>query len=317
MYYAYFDEKEIVHMEKMKFEQFADAVVEKIREYLPETFANATVELNTIVKNNDTHLTGLTIRGIEQNISPTIYLEQFFERYQDGEDMSDVLERIADVRISHELSERFDTEQITEFDRVKDKIVPKLVNKDWNEELLKDRVHSVVGDLAITYQILLSQDFSGNASVTITNQIMKMWSISLEELHALALDNMKKLTPSTFEPMSKVLASMLGEDAAELFASETPSDELMWVLSNRSRINGAAALLDKNIMQSVIDTIGSSFYILPSSIHECIVVAASDDMDVLQLTDMIQDVNAGQVAPDERLSDHPYRYSVEEGLLSV
>lgn len=304
-------------MEKMKFEQFADAVVEKIREYLPETFANATVELNTIVKNNDTHLTGLTIRGIEQNISPTIYLEQFFERYQDGEDMSDVLERIADVRISHELSERFDTEQITEFDRVKDKIVPKLVNKDWNEELLKDRVHSVVGDLAITYQILLSQDFSGNASVTITNQIMKMWSISLEELHALALDNMKKLTPSTFEPMSKVLASMLGEDAAELFASETPSDELMWVLSNRSRINGAAALLDKNIMQSVIDTIGSSFYILPSSIHECIVVAASDDMDVLQLTDMIQDVNAGQVAPDERLSDHPYRYSVEEGLLSV
>lgn len=304
-------------MEKMRFEQFTDAVVEKIREYLPETFANASVELNTIVKNNDTRLTGLTIRSVEQNISPTIYLEQFFERYQDGEDMSDVLEQIADVRISHELNERFDTEQITDFARVKEMIVPKLVNKGWNEELLKNRVFSELGDLAITYQILLSQDFSGNASVAITNQIMEMWGVGIDDIHALAIKNMKSLTPSVFEPMSKVLASMMGEETASLFVKENPADELMWVLSNTSKINGSSALLDKEIMQEVIDTVGSDFYILPSSVHETIIVVAQGDMNTDQLTDMVCSVNSEQVAPDERLSDHPYRYTVDEGLLSV
>ncbi len=302
-------------MEKMKFEQFADAVVEKIREYLPETFANASITLNTIVKNNDTHLTGLTIRGVEQNISPTIYLEQFFERYQDGEDMNDVLERIADVRIRHELSERFDTEQITEFDRVKDKIVPKLINKDWNEELLKDRVHLVIGDLAVTYHILLSQDFSGNASVAITNQIMNMWDTDADALHNLAIENMKKLTPSVFDPMSKVLASMLDAEAAEFFSA--PVDEMMWVLSNTGKFNGATALLDKEIMQSVIDSVGEDFFILPSSIHEVLIVVNSGHMDSSELTDMICSINVEQVAQDDRLGSHPYRYSMEEGLISI
>ncbi len=306
-------------MEKMTFSDFANAVVKKIREYLPETFANAAVEISTVMKNNDTRLTGLTIRSIDQNISPTIYLEQFFEKYQEGEDMNDVLERIADLRISHELTEKFDTDLITDFDRVKGRVIPKLINRLWNEELLKERVHTdIAGDLTVTYQILLKQDFSGSATIGITNKILKMWGIDVNTLHELAVDNMKELTPSTFEPMSSVLASMMDEETAELFAREAPVEEMMWILSNKSRINGASAILDSDIMQIVKETLGTGkYYLLCSSVHEWIAVKGTENMDVNELGLMIKEVNEGQVSPDERLSDHPYVYSMEKGLLSA
>lgn len=305
-------------MEKMRFEQFTKEVVEKIREYLPETFATASVELQTVRKNNDLKLTGLTIRSAESNISPTIYLESFFQKYQDGEDMSSVLENIADVRLRHEVGDVFDVEQITDFERVKGKIVPRLVGTKWNEELLKDRPHTDIADLSVTYHILLGQDGDGTASVAVTNSLMDSWNTDVEELHRLALRNMPVLLPSTFQSMSEVLGSLLGDAFADE-GTDTISyvDDKMFVLSNKHKVNGAAALLDPEIMQNILNRFGENFYILPSSVHEVLIVKADSDMDPDTLTAMVQDVNECQVAPDERLSDHVYRYTADEGLCSI
>ena len=301
-------------MEKMSFDVFTKAVVDKIREYLPESFANASVELQTVVKNNDLKLTGLTIRSAESNICPTIYLEQFFERYQSGEDMNKVLETIADVRLRNEVKETFDVGQITDFDRVREKIVPRLIGKEWNRELLAIRPHKIIADLAVTYHIMMGRDFSGVASAPITNSLMDAWGVDVDTLHDLAIQNMPKLLPSTFQTMSSVLASMMGEDAEELLSAMPPADEAMFILSNEQKINGAAALLDKEIMKTVIERIGKEFFVLPSSIHECIIVPATADMDVSTLVSMVREVNQSQVAPDERLSDSVYVYTEDGGL---
>jgi len=307
-------EKEIKNMEKMSFDVFTKAVVEKIREYLPESFANASVELQTVVKNNDLKLTGLTIRSAESNICPTIYLEQFFEKYQAGEDMNEVLETIADIRLRNELKETFDVGQITDFDRVRGKIVPRLIGKEWNRELLAIRPHKIIADLAVTYHILMGHDFSGIASAPITNALMESWGVDVDTLHDLAIQNMPKLLPSTFQTMSSVLASMMGADSEELLSAMPPADEAMFILSNEQKVNGAAALLDKEIMKTVIERIGKEFFVLPSSIHECIIVPATADMDVSTLVSMVRDVNQSQVAPDERLSDSVYIYTEDGGL---
>ena len=82
----------------------------------------------------------------------------------------------------------------------------------------------------------------------------------------------------------------------------------MYVYSNQSKVNGAVYMLDKESMSAVADKIGESFAILPSSIHEVIVLPVNEDMDRQTLEAMVQDVNAGQVAPEERLSDHVYMY---------
>jgi len=305
-------------MGKMRFEQFAEEVVNKIREFLPESFANASVELQSVVKNNDLKLTGLTIRSANSNISPTIYLEQFYDEYQSGKDMGRILSNIADVRIRNEVKEVFDVTQITDFEQVKEHIVPRLMNREWNEELLKVRPHKFVADLAVTYHIMLKQDINGTASVPVTNALMESWGVDTDALHELAIKNLPVLLPSTFQSMSSVLFGLMGdsEEAEDILAGISSQDEVMFILSNEQKMHGAAALLDESIMQKVMEKFGE-FYILPSSIHECIIVKANADMDVSTLTSMVQDVNAGQVAPEERLSDHVYRYTANKGLISA
>ena len=86
----------------------------------------------------------------------------------------------------------------------------------------------------------------------------------------------------------------------------------MYVLSNADKLNGAAALLDAKTMEDISEKLGGDFVVLPSSIHETIVLPLNEDMDRHTLEAMVQDVNATQVAPEERLSDHVYAYDAKE-----
>ena len=203
------------------------------------------------------------------------------------------------------------------WDRVKNRIVPKLINMNWNEHLLKERPYKPVSsDLSCIYQILLSQEFDGNASIPNTLKLMETWETDVNTLHELALSNMKRLTPPTFEPMTTVLRSMMGSDADDLLADFDTADEKMFVLSNKSRINGAAAVLDNEFMNDIASKVGD-FYILSSSIHELIVVKNDNNMNPDDLNSMIREVNETQVSVDERLSDHAYIWSADEGLIPV
>ena len=300
--------------EKMKFEEFKNEVVSKIREFLPESFATADVSLQMVRKNNDLQLTGLTIKSAGSNICPTIYLEKFYEDYESGTDMHEILSMIAETRVNHEVTEQFDVAQIADFDQAKGKIVPRLVNADMNAVLLEGRPHKLIADLACTYHILLNQSGEGTSSVAITNELMSNWHTSLEELHKIAITNLSEVLPSTFQGMSEVMAEMMGADQTELAQmGMDPGEEQLYVLSNKLKVNGASALLDFEMMKKIVERLGE-FFILPSSIHEVLVVPKMTGMDVESLESMVCEVNATQVQPEERLSDHVYTYSLEEGL---
>lgn len=296
------------------FEEFKNEVVGKIREFLPESFASAEVSLQVVRKNNDLQLTGLTIRSTESNICPTIYLEKFYDEYVEGADMSEILERIAEVRMDHEVSESFDVAQITDFEQIKGKLVPRLINAEMNSELLEARPHKLVADLAVTYCALLDQSFDGTASVAVTNELMKMWNTSVEELHEIAVANLSDLLPSTFKGMTEVMSEMMGISTEDMEMMGMPTDEeQMYVLSNSIKVNGASAVLDAKMMEEIAEKVGD-FYILPSSIHEVLVVPVRAGMDVESLEAMVQEVNATQLQHDEVLSNRVYSYRTKEGL---
>ena len=300
--------------EVRSFEEFKNEVVGKIREFLPESFASAEVSLQVVRKNNDLQLTGLTIRSTESNICPTIYLEKFYDEYVEGADMSEILERIAEVRMDHEVSESFDVAQITDFEQIKGKLVPRLINAEMNSELLEARPHKLVADLAVTYCALLDQSFDGTASVAVTNELMKMWNTSVEELHEIAVANLSELLPSTFKGMTEVMSEMMGMSTEEMeMMGMSTDEEQMYVLSNSIKVNGASALLDTKMMEEIIEKVGD-FFILPSSIHETLVVPVKSGMDVESLEAMVREVNSTQLQPDEILSNRVYSYSLEEGL---
>lgn len=291
----------------MRFDEFVSIVAEKILDYLPKTFAEAEVKLETVIKNNDLKLTGITIRREESNICPTIYLDPYYEAYKAGEEMDKILGEIANTRMKNDFEESFDADQFKDFDWVKDMIVPRLVNKEQNLEQLTERPYSAIADLAVTYHILL---FNGNASTPVTNDFMKVWGIETEELHELAVRNMARLIPGTFRGMSVVMDAICGDKTDVL----DPENEMLFVLSNKGGWYGAAAVLDDKIMKSVVKRVGEKFYVLPSSVHELLVVPSNIGMDVGQLKEMVTSINASEVALEERLSDNVYRYSTEKGL---
>ena len=84
----------------------------------------------------------------------------------------------------------------------------------------------------------------------------------------------------------------------------------LYVLTNDTKSNGAAEILNDNVRQELADKIGD-FYVLPSSVHETLIIPKSEDMDRMQLEQMVRDVNETQVIPEERLSNHVYEYDAK------
>ena len=301
----------------MDFEEFTQQVAKEVKRFLPEKYDDASVTLQDVTKNNDQQLTGLMIKTEDTNIAPNIYLEGYFEQYQDGKDFEDIVRDIADVRVRHELNQDFDVSKITDFDQVKDHIICKLVNAEMNAEYLADKPHTQVEDLAVMYAVDLGGGEGGKMTAPITNALMEQYGVTTQELHDIAIHNLVE-SQIEFKTMRDVLIDMMFPDGIsenDPRAFMIPPEEenpSMYVLSNAEKLNGAAALLDAKTMEDISEKLGGDFIVLPSSIHECIVLPVNEDMDRHTLEAMVQDVNAGQVAPEERLSDHVYMYDSQE-----
>ena len=154
-------------------------------------------------------------------------------------------------------------------------------------------------------------------TAAVTDNLLEMYGISKEELHDIALHNLAE-SKIEFKTMRDVLINMMFPDGIsenDPMSFMIPPEEehpSMYVLSNGDTLNGAAALLDAKTMEDISQRLGGDFIVLPSSIHEVIVLPADVEMDRRDLEAMVQDVNAGEVAPEDRLSDHVYMYDSRE-----
>ena len=310
---------------------FGERVKDNILDYLPENYKNAEPKIGEILKNNGERLLGLTLHTEDSNVAPTFYLESAFKRLEGGEsfeavmtDIAVALDKACQKDIMIEASDV--TKMITEFDQAKDHLRCKLVNTEMNEDYLKDKPHTDFQDLSCIYLVDVSvgSPDGGNASVTITNQIMEQYNISTEELHQVAMENMEKNHPHKFQSMNEIIAEMMmggyleqgmsAEEAKEAANNMVEmmgggSEVVMHVLSNEDKLYGAAAMLDTKTMDEIAEKVGGDFYVLPSSVHEVIVVPKDiADKGYEALQDMVHEVNETQVSPEERLSDHVYQY---------
>lgn len=200
-----------------------------------------------------------------------------------------------------------DVSAITDFSRVRDKIAAKLINTDQNREYLEDKPHTDIADLSAVYYINLGTDSCGSMTTVITDALLSQYGITVNELHKIAVQNMgsKARFCSMFEVLSELMSGSLPQD--EL----CQADNMMYVLTNDTKLNGAAMLLCPATMDKVAEQVGSSYYIILSSIHETLIVPFSDDLNVDQLRQMVHEVNSTQVAPDEILSDNVYVYDYD------
>ena len=285
----------------MDYQQFVAVIKEKVAQSLGDGMS---LEIRTTLKNNGRERIGLTISQGETNISPTIYLEEYYQQFEKGNSPEDIVESLLDVYHEVNFEHTWQIHSIKDFAEIQSKIVYKVISAGKNEEFLKAVPVIYYLDLAIVFYILFEVDDSGTATIPITNELMELWGTNARELYEIAKKNSPLLLPATLKPMRVVIEELLGNECESCILD----DDIMFVLTNQLRNFGAACILYGDILEQINGQLDENYYILPSSIHEVIIIPESQSPGKEQLLEMVAEINETQVDPEEVLSNQVYYY---------
>lgn len=318
--------------------------------YIKNTFEqmmgpDVPIHIQSVLKNNNIHLDALTILPKGQAITPSIYLNEYYHQYQEGASLNSIIQEISNIYETSRSAFHINTENILNFSCARNLVSYKLINYKANLDLLQTIPHVRYLDLAIIFYLLLDSDSMGGATAIITNDHLALWKTDVDTLYELAAHNTPILLEINFISLDNLMRSLIIEDlkyeAAAYKEQEQISDEgmlsdqtlelmaddilnqytegeggpEMFVLTNQSRCNGAAVLLYDKALEQAAERIGGNFYVLPSSIHEIILLPDEGNLEQDGLVEMVKAINTHDVAATERLSDTVYYYDTESRQL--
>ena len=275
------------------------------------------ITINHVIKNNGCEMDGLVIMEKGTDIAPTIYLDSFYELYTNGENIKNIIRQIEVIYEQNKNNVTFDVNILKHFDTIKDKIVYKVVNYRSNEKLLEQVPHKRILDLAVVFYCLLDNEYGRSATALIYNNNLKNWNVTIDDVYKAALKNTPDLLHSKISSMAALFEKCgVNVDGEEVDLKDyVPSD--MYVLTNESKLNGAACILYENVLYDFAQKLGADLYILPSSVHEVILLPKLSMFEKDELVNMVKEVNTEGVAADEVLSDHVYEYNRTERLITM
>lgn len=201
------------------------------------------------------------------------------------------------------------------FEAAREHIAFRLISKERNEELLKDIPWKPWEDLAIIYYLHFGVMDDKQITTIIHNYQMEKWDLSLDELHELAKENTLKLCPSTIGRLDHMLFGWKEEE--EKMCQLDPALPVLYVLSNQTGINGSICMLYDNVLKEFADMLESDLIILPSSVHEVLLLKYDIDVNLELFKNMVRCVNEEDVPPEEVLSDSVYIYFREKDQISM
>lgn len=291
----------------MTYYQFVQTVEEKIREGLEKSVC---VSVHTAQKYNGTLRKGILFAEQGNNVSPTIYLEEYFRQFERGDTIDAIVKEILLLYRRIRFKEPWKEEIIRNYEGIKGRIVYRLINRKDNEALLGEMPYVPYLDLAIVFYVLLEAGTYGTAAMPVKKEHLEMWKISKEQVYEQACKNTQRLLPYDFRSMHSVIEELM--DIEEL-----KGEEVLYVLSNHLRSFGAAAVLYPGRLEEVGSYLGEDFYVLPSSVHEMIVVRKSAASGKDFLSAMVTEINMTQVDREEVLSNQAYYYDCAHKKLSL
>ena len=259
------------------YEAFRDKMERAVTDYYGEDYD---VSIKRVTKLNGVILYGLNILKKNTGICPTIYLETFFEKYIDGIAFSTLFSEIVDIYEEYKKTEVLSVDFFSDYEKVKDKLSVKLINAKLNKELLEDVPHKRFSDLAIVCMVEMRTSREQVGSVLIHNNHICMWGVRENRLIEDALKNAMLIAAPRINKLSDVVLSMYNnckdESRKEMFKDgieklrHEPNN--MFILSNTSQNCGASVIAYPNLLEGIGDSLDSDYYVLPSSIHEVIIL---------------------------------------------
>ena len=303
----------------MNYEEFKENLANDVKEQMEaRSGSEVTVETRTVEKMNETY-DALTVKPEDSIIGVNLNITKLYEEYEDGKDFENIVKDAAEVA-DNALSNRpdFNLEAFKDYDSMKDKLAVEVVSAERNKDLLETVPHKDIEDMAVVYRFVLGDTQAGTGSILVTNQLLDNYGITAEQLHEDALKNAPEIRPLVIEGMGEVLAKQMGvEDLEMLGLNIPPEQEQMFVASVEGNVHGAGVLAYQNFMDQAADRVGGSFFILPSSIHEVLIIPDNGKFDTTSLENMVREVNATTVDPTDQLTDSVYHYDAEAKIFEL
>ena len=296
MDYMVSGEKERINMNYETFKQeFAEDIKEKLYE---RGYDDVRISFNNV--------------GVNFNI------ENAFASYEHTDDYAGVLAS-ATMVIADGLDRApaIDVSALMDYENMKEKLSVEVISADANTDLLANVPHDRMEDLAVVYRFVMESSEDGRASILVTNNLMDRMGVSHEQLRADALENSPEIRPVVIMGMNEVMKEMIGPEVYEMFGIPDDAEETMYVATVPDKNSGAGVIAYQDFMDQAAERVGGDFFVLPSSINEILLVPDNGDMTADVLRDMVKDVNAKEVSPEERLSDNVYHYDSKDHVFEL
>ncbi len=302
----------------MTYENFKEQFVEDVKAALADRgHTDISLELNEVEKMNGNY-DAVTIRREDSNIGMNFNLTNAFKSIEQGGDYDVAIRQATDVIIEGlDKMPQVDVNELSNYDIMKEKLAIEVVSAETNAELLTKVPHERIEDMAAVYRFVLNEDSDGRSSILVTNDLIEKMGVTPEQLRADALENAPELRPVVIQGMNEVMMEMMGPDAFEMMGIDELPEEAMYVATVPDKQEGAGILAYEGFMDQAAERAGGDFYILPSSIHELLIVPDNGQVNADELRAMVQEVNATQVQPEDKLTDSVYHYDSKDKIFEL
>ena len=307
----------------MNFEAFMESIKKHIKEYLPESYQDAQVTIREQQKLNNRYM-GLTVIRPGDDRIPTINLTDLYRQSYENPRfrITDVLEQISQI-IQRE-PERFDVSRLTQYEEAKKHLFMRVSNIEENLQVLDNVPYVERADLAITFHIAVEENEAGRASAIVTNNMMENFGVNRNQLYKDALENSSFIAPVMIDNLGELVGRMEIEEMEARGASEEEIRKTeeriyvesqynpMFVVTNETLLYGGSAIFYPGVMDELGEVLNGDFFILPSSVHETLVVPDNGRISCHELKAMVMAINEKEVAPEDRLADEVYHYDTRD-----
>lgn len=297
------------------YEAFLMKVKDEAQKALGSGYA---LTLRRIPKNNGMVMDGLCIAKNNSRIAPALYLNPFYEQYLRGRPVREITDEILRLYHSNQPPRELDCRLFEDFNAVQSKIACRLIHCASNQELLSQIPFIPWEDLALVFYLCIQEDERGLMTAMIYNQHLTAWKLSLEQLKTIAMKN----TPQLFPPVISSISCILEELSREFSFScdlplYPPDSPPFYVLTNSCGINGAVCMLYPQVLKNFAEGMEHDILILPSSIHEVLLLPDENDVPYENLINLVTSINQSEVPSHERLSNQVYRFSRSTNTLQA
>lgn len=290
----------------MEYEKFKKEIRERVQEKLEP---GTEVSFHGLERNNGVETEGMEVREKGTVAAPVLHLDELYESYCKSGSMENAVSRA--LKLLEEKPQADIGAVPKTWEAAKVRIRMGLVHYGWNREALKGIPHRKFLNLAVTYRVELPEMGGFHAGIRVKNSLRGLWGATEDELYQTAMENLEN-ERYHIQSMTELLSGMIGT------ALELPEDApKQYVLTNESCRYGAAGMMRQDLMERFVEQAGGSFYILPSSIHDLILLPDDDSVSAEYLREMVKEVNKSVVAREEWLSEDVYYYDCKEKKVRV